>query len=214
MKQAIVLIHGIGEQVPMDTLRGFVETVWTRDGTLRRVPSVPAPPWSKPDKASGDFELRRLTTAENREGRRTDFFEFYWAHMMEGTEVGHLLAWAKVLLLRSPARVPRQLRGLWFFLVIVTVLVLVALIVFWLNADSVPGWTKTAVSGVGTALWLLIGAFVVKKVAGDAARYLHVAPPNIESRRHIREAGVNLLESLHTGGATIASSWSATAWER
>lgn len=201
MKQAVILIHGIGEQVPMDTLRGFVETVWTRDGTLRHNPSVPAVPWSKPDKASGDFELRRLTTAENCENRRTDFFEFYWAHMMEGTEVGHLLAWAKVLLLRSPARVPQQLRGLWYFLVIVTVLVLTGLIVFWLYGDSVPAWIKTAVSGVGTALWLLIGAFVVKKVAGDAARYLHVAPPNIESRRRIRDAGVRLLETLHTGGS-------------
>jgi len=30
-KQAVLLIHGIGEQRPMDTLRGFVETVWTSD---------------------------------------------------------------------------------------------------------------------------------------------------------------------------------------
>ena len=27
MKQAVVLIHGIGEQKPMDTVRGFVESV-------------------------------------------------------------------------------------------------------------------------------------------------------------------------------------------
>ena len=28
-KQAVLHIHGIGEQRPMDTLRGFVDTVWT-----------------------------------------------------------------------------------------------------------------------------------------------------------------------------------------
>jgi hypothetical protein len=81
MKQAVVLIHGIGEQVPMDTLRGFVEAVWTSDSSLRR-PRVPAQAWSKPDAISGDFELRRLTTAQNRDGKRTDLFEFYWAHLM------------------------------------------------------------------------------------------------------------------------------------
>jgi hypothetical protein len=36
MKQAVVLIHGIGEQVQMDTLRGFVDAVWTTDSSLRR----------------------------------------------------------------------------------------------------------------------------------------------------------------------------------
>jgi hypothetical protein len=30
-KLAVVIIHGIGEQIPMDTLRGFVETAWVRD---------------------------------------------------------------------------------------------------------------------------------------------------------------------------------------
>ena len=73
MKQAVVLIHGIGEQVPMATLRGFVEAVWTTDPDVPK-PHVPAQRWSKPDQVSGDFELRRLTTSENRDGRRTDFF--------------------------------------------------------------------------------------------------------------------------------------------
>lgn len=27
-KQAIILVHGMGEQTPMETLRGFVKTVW------------------------------------------------------------------------------------------------------------------------------------------------------------------------------------------
>ena len=35
-KQAVLLIHGIGEQRPMDTLRGFVDTVWTSDASQQR----------------------------------------------------------------------------------------------------------------------------------------------------------------------------------
>ena len=62
MKQAVVLIHGVGEQIPMDTLRGFVEAAWVDDPSLRR-PRVPSTVWSKPDTMSGDLELRRITTA-------------------------------------------------------------------------------------------------------------------------------------------------------
>lgn len=200
-KQAVVLIHGIGEQVPMETLRGFVQAVWATDNSAHN-PHLPQPNamWSKPDHMSGDFELRRLTTPENREGQRTDFFEFYWAHLMQGTEVAHLLAWARILLLRSPSRVPKQLRGLWFFLVCMTLAVVAGLILMLVFAHAIPGWIRTALSVSGTAAWALFGAFVIKKVAGDAARYLHVAPENIESRRHIREAGVKLLQTLHRSG--------------
>jgi hypothetical protein len=27
-KQAVVVIHGMGEQMPMDTIKGFVRAVW------------------------------------------------------------------------------------------------------------------------------------------------------------------------------------------
>ena len=30
-KQAVLLIHGIGEQRPMETLRAFVDEVWSQD---------------------------------------------------------------------------------------------------------------------------------------------------------------------------------------
>src|SRR5688572_10471973 len=106
MKQAVVLIHGVGEQVPMDTLRGFVKAVWVKDPDVRP-PKVPETAWSKPDDVSGDFELRRLTTGSNRGDRLTDFFEFYWAHMMEGTQVSHLRSWAMVLLWRRPGTLPK-----------------------------------------------------------------------------------------------------------
>ena len=33
-KQAVVVIHGIGEQVPMATLWGLVESVWSKDSGL------------------------------------------------------------------------------------------------------------------------------------------------------------------------------------
>lgn len=195
-KQAVVLIHGIGEQVPMDTLRGFVKAVWTTDESVRN-PYVPDQVWSKPDNVSQNYELRRLTTAEGKSGKRTDFFEFYWADLMEGTEVEHVKAWLKLLLFRSPRRVPKQLRGIWWA-VALFVLVAVGLSVA-LFFDLLPVKVASLVGAISTVLTALL-LWPIKKVAGDAARYLHVAPPNIGKRRIIREAGIQLLQRLHDSG--------------
>lgn len=195
-KQAVVLIHGIGEQVPMDTLRGFVEAVWTSDSSLR-TKYVPKQPWSKPDVISGNFELRRLTTAQNREGKRTDFFEFYWAHLMKGTTLSHIGAWAKVLIFRWPKHIPRQLRCIWYLLVALILLAVLAGLNHVFKFVPIPTWLVQA----GSIAWFVLGSSIIGFLihfAGDAARYLHVAPPNIEIRLRIREAGIQLLEKLHS----------------
>lgn len=195
MKQAVVLIHGIGEQVPMDTLRGFVRAVWTTDENVRN-PYVPDQVWSKPDTVSHNYELRRLTTAEGKTGKRTDFFEFYWADLMEGTEVKHLTAWLKLLLLRSPAKVPVQLRGLWWTVAVLTLAIPLLFVLWKLDVIHLSGLWISILGGLGTLLWGAAGGILLN-VAGDAARYLHVAPANIGRRRAIREAGIELLERLH-----------------
>lgn len=196
LKQAVVLIHGIGEQIPMDTLRGFVETVWEKDaGTRFR--NVPGTAWSHPDEMSRNFELRRLTTAFNREDVRTDFFELYWADLMKDTKLSQVGAWAWMLLFRRPEKVPPQLRPLWWGLWLLG-LVLAA---WWIThltggAPAVQTGTAKLLAALGHVVWLGLACLLVN-YAGDAARYLHVAPPNIGSRRVIREAGVTLLQTLH-----------------
>src|SRR5258707_8599503 len=121
-KQAVLLIHGIGEQKPMEPLRAFVAATWTTDKPQQKDHPRAAEFWSKPYPLSENFELRRLTTAENKAGFRTAFFEFYWAHMMQGTKLHHVKAWAETLLFRKPSTVPKQLRlaywTLWVLLVI------------------------------------------------------------------------------------------------
>ena len=103
-KQAVVVIHGIGEQRPLETLRSFVETVYQRDLSLtedhpgHRV-NDPALGLGHrvclgPDQATGSVELRRITTPTNRAGVGTDFFEFYWADIMQGTPAELVTAWS------------------------------------------------------------------------------------------------------------------------
>ncbi|MEW8615039.1 MAG: hypothetical protein AB2610_17935, partial [Candidatus Thiodiazotropha sp.] len=98
-RQAVLMIHGIGNQQPMQTLRSFVETVWTKHEEIHEE-YAGSQVWSKPDHISKNFELRRLTTPQNSAEIRTDFFEFYWAHLMHGTGYGHLIGWLLSLLLR------------------------------------------------------------------------------------------------------------------
>ena len=71
-RQAILLIHGIGEQRPMSTLRNFV-TALVGNGFR-----------SKPDDLSKSFELRRLTYEVEKDDviYLTCFFECYWAYRL------------------------------------------------------------------------------------------------------------------------------------
>src|SRR5712672_2631417 len=57
-KQAIVVIHGMGEQMPMDTIKGFVRAVWeTTTGLATTELPDPTAVWSKPDVRTGSLEL-------------------------------------------------------------------------------------------------------------------------------------------------------------
>ena len=87
MKQAVILIHGMGEQIPMSTLNSFVSSVWSTDTTLVD-PDKPDPntgcnrqgnaSGAKPDDRNSSTELRRITTERDKSGNYTDFYEFYW----------------------------------------------------------------------------------------------------------------------------------------
>jgi hypothetical protein len=151
---------------------------------------------------SRDFELRRITT--NYKNVRTDFFEFYWAHLMNETKMAQVWAWARVLLIRNPSRIPKQLKPVWRLLVAPSLLFLAgaSFRVFPEQAAEWIGLSKSQVdvaTGAVALAWVGIAWFLVHYV-GDAARYLHVRPPNIDVRHSIRTAGVDLLTKLHESG--------------
>lgn len=116
-RQAVLVIHGMGEQVPLETMRSFVETVYQRDGELGAT-TVDDPDlgtvnqvWAVPDTATGSAELRKISTQPRTNDRlRTDFYEFYWADIMQGTPIEAVYAWVRGLILRSPWAVPRSVR--------------------------------------------------------------------------------------------------------
>jgi hypothetical protein len=186
--QAVIVIHGMGEQRPMDTIRGFVDAV------------LPEPVqggekfFSRPDALSESFELRVL---QNRTQPRTHFFEYYWAYKVSGTTFAHIGSWLSALLLRSPQRVPKQLRPLWMvsWLLLLAVLTAVVLGVF----ERITQGLSVLISGAAA---LLFGALqsVVLLFLGDVARYLSPAPGNIKLRQDIRSDGIRLLKKIQESG--------------
>lgn len=190
MKQAVVLIHGIGEQKPMATLRRFVSSILppAKEGRVQY--------WSKPDPMSETFELRRLQVP----GRtKTHFYEYYWAYLVDGTKIWHLLQWFKDLLLRKPRDVPPSLRGIWWLCWCLTasIVVLAALGTLTQFAGRFDAQPKYGLAWLaGTLILAVAQAFLIGYV-GDAARYLSSHPQNIALRQKIRADGVRLLKQLH-----------------
>lgn len=208
LKTAVVVIHGMGEQRPMDTIRALVSALWThdRDITGPRTATI----YSKPDQITGSFELRRITTRnvplEDDHEKRVDFFEFYWAYLMTGNTVRSVAGWLVNLLIRSPQTVPRRLLLPWIAGLVLLIGTSLVMALAGLKPEllkgfgiDLPGWL-TLVVGVAS---LVLGVFFANwlaPVAGDAARYLSAKPDNVEARQKIREAGVDLLKQLHASG--------------
>ena len=196
-RQAVVIIHGIGEQRPMETLRKFVTAV-TQDvpGQLQEKAE------SKPDHLSPTLELRRMAVpGENvpwspGQWVSTDFYELYWAHLMTGTAWRHVMAWISTLMLRPPSQVPRRIKTAWWACWILAAVALIVAVGF--GSDTIAWWSKLGVIG-GIVLLLVraTGTSFGLQYAGDAARYLNARPENVGIRRDIRAAAVDLLEKLH-----------------
>jgi hypothetical protein len=183
-RQAVVVIHGIGNQRPMDTMRGFVAGVLGTDYKY----------FGKPDRISDSLELYRLAAHPQKGIPQTDFYELYWAHLIEGTTWEHLAAWMRVLLWRPRNDVPPRLLPYWnavwaFVAVASTIVIALAVMGAWWAlgvVGVVVTWTLRAVRGVGL------------HYVGDAARYLSPTPPNIAARHAIRTAALELLRGLHS----------------
>jgi hypothetical protein len=111
-KTAVVVVHGIGEQRPLDTLLGFVGDNSGERGLLFADDPIA---YVNPDPISNTTYLRRLSvdareltielpenacpSAETRSvARVVDFYEYYWAYAFRTTKWRHLGDWLWTLL--------------------------------------------------------------------------------------------------------------------
>jgi len=201
-KQAVVVIHGIGEQRPMETLRSFVEAILP--DTLENAQTKCR---SKPDRMAESFELRCLQIPSHRASHRpiTEFYEYYWAHHMLDSKYGSVLSWLGNLLVRPFRRIPAGLRPVYF--VTYAGLLLAAAILAWGLLDQAGQSFMVRLVSLyeKKQLYVAVAVFAAQAIGSrfilgyvaDAARYLTPSPGNIDARNKIRAEGIELLRALH-----------------
>jgi len=107
-RQAVVVVHGMGEQRPVETLNAFSEVI-CREAEFH----------SRPVKFQGDFEGRlHIVEARKKDEPasatlgfdvQTDIYEYHWAHLMQGNRLDDL--WPTFRRIMLPATSIPQLVG-------------------------------------------------------------------------------------------------------
>lgn len=117
-RTAVLVVHGMGSQRPLDTARGVVDAVWLKgehsveseseSESERRI-------WTHPKRSGVDIDLPVITTnfMEGTKKRRFDFHELYWAHLMSETRAVAVLLWLFELVRKGP-RLKPEMNALWW----------------------------------------------------------------------------------------------------
>jgi hypothetical protein len=105
------MVHGIGNQRPLDTVRGLVDAVWRGEDDKKDGKKT----WVHPEASGIDLDLSVFTTnAVPQVGNRTvDFHELYWAHLMSETRAIAVVLWLFELVRKGPRLNPRMTLLWW-----------------------------------------------------------------------------------------------------
>lgn len=127
-KQAVVVVHGMGEQRPMGMMRHIVDALWTTDEDVLEKGSPHKSPdgnmsWIVPDCKTGSHDLQRITTPAAKDGKRTDFFEFYYADILDDAKLYNLWRWLLRIVMVRPEFVTARMTWPWSALCFLIVLI-------------------------------------------------------------------------------------------
>lgn len=203
-RQAVVIVHGQGEQRPMGTVRDFVDALWSKNEDLD--PLVPKyartrAVWMVPDDRSGLYELQRITTPSDI-SRKTDFFELYYADIFVDTPLRNLLRWMTRLLWRPVSEVDGPIRGPWQAL---WLLVLAAFACAVTAVIYLPDLLRTPAAALWNGPEALPGAILVGLALLGALLPRFVPPLRVEGPTYatalavVAFAGVWVISGWHPG---------------
>lgn len=208
-RTAVVVVHGMGEQLPLETLNRFVRTALPVTDGERRY-------YSRPARVTGSFEARRmLAIRQPAKGggvvhEQADFFEYHWSYLMTGNRITDVLPTLSRILLRRKRTVPAGLVGAWRLawavLVLLVLLVVAVFVLMMIFSGGVLDSLVTAVVGGGAVTTVLVallrglGDKLVTNTFVDVVRYLDRSPRSYAVRRTIRAGMVDLLRGLHAEG--------------
>jgi len=206
VRQAVVIVHGMGEQRPLDMLNRFIETAIPGTNTAQPVTGNPVF-YSRPDNVSDSYESRRYLAPETDSYAQTEFFEYHWAHLMQGNKFSDVWLTFRRMMLQLPWQVPTGLRGIW----LIFWGIIVWAVWYFLNTDinfggmSVDKVVSAIVGGgvAATSLTWLLTKFLPGKISSsfvDVVRYLDTSPRSYGVRKAIRKGMFEFLQNLHKTG--------------
>ena len=207
VRTAVVIVHGMGEQLPLETLKRFVMTALPKVDGQRRY-------FSRPEKVTESYEARRFLAYRQPRGAgepvhgQVEFFEYHWSYKMTGNQLTDFVPTFLRLMMRTPRTVPYGLLVVWW-IAWALILALAALLVWLLARGIVDGLSLEAVvvAIVSPAILATAIVWIIKAVGKavtasfvDVVRYLDTSPRSYEARRDIRGGMVDLLRGIHERG--------------
>jgi hypothetical protein len=210
VRQAVVIIHGMGEHRPLETLNLFV------GAALDPMGDATGGFFSRPDGVTDSYESRRYLArarfAGGQEKRaQTEFFEYHWAYKMQGNRLEDLWPTFRRFVFLFPWFVPAGLRVVWavFWALVIVLAVWVVNLAsdgFDFTQLTLDNVVRAVLGGglvaivVSLVLTYILTRFMPRWITSsfvDVARYLDTSPRSYEVRRDIRAGMVQLLQGLH-----------------
>jgi len=162
-RTAVLVVHGMGSQRPLDTVRGIVNAVWL-EGLIHPERKI----WTHPELSGVDIDLSVITTSSipSTDHRVADFHELYWAHLMSETRAVAVLLWLFELARKGP-RLKSGMRSLWWCAAIF--LALLILSVAFLVTQAIERFSGIATEREGLLIALPVMLTIITFVALMAA---------------------------------------------
>jgi hypothetical protein len=139
-RTAVLVVHGMGSQRALETVRGVIDAVWLQDPSNPLSQEPPRQVWTHPEYSGIDIDLSVMTTsglAVNIPGgsqtRSIDFHELYWAHLMSETRALAVLLWLFELVRKGP-RLKPSMRALWWGASVFLCILLASVVLLGLHA--------------------------------------------------------------------------------
>ena len=140
LRTAVLVVHGMGSQRPLETVRGIINAVWFNNDD--HIQDKTHKLWSHPEPSGVDLDLTVMTTNDFKDpagGRVADFHELYWAHLMSETKAVAVLLWLFELGRKGP-NLKTGMNGLWWCgavylcLLLLSISLLVLQSIMWLTS--------------------------------------------------------------------------------
>ncbi len=199
-RTAVLVIHGIGNQRPLETLRNAADAIYSADPAFGSAAGEPKL-WLTFDRddPDRDLDLPMLTTADiaapGEPPHYVDFHECYWAHIMSETRFVAVPLWLFELVRKGPCLMQPGIRPLWPAITVAMNLWLAAFAFLLLTA---AGWaTGTdfgAIWGPGLVWLLALGASGL--FAGRNGAAMMVAVALVSWALHVAGGAVLVLLAL------------------